>query len=211
MLLYTSYRCPSIRRHLSWHRGNVVIDKNFYKNIRCKLASLVCVEDCRTPIFFDCFPQKICILQRIHRVEYAPAQDLPWEPVYDCHQVNISCRQLYVSDIRWPYLIRISDYLVSKKIRILLVIFTGFWKILAWKYRRYPESSHYTAYCCFCGVSAVFVYFPPDSAVTIIRMLNLDFLDFYKQIEIFFILLWTRLVIILTSGNPKQFALMRNA
>ena len=34
-----------------------VIDKNFYKNIRCKLASLVCVEDC---IFFDCFPQKIC-------------------------------------------------------------------------------------------------------------------------------------------------------
>ena len=37
-----------------------VIDKNFYKNIRCKLASLVCVEDCRTPIFFDCFPQKIC-------------------------------------------------------------------------------------------------------------------------------------------------------
>ena len=28
---------------------DVVIDKNFYKNIRCKLASLVCVEDCRTP------------------------------------------------------------------------------------------------------------------------------------------------------------------
>ena len=39
---------------------DVVIDKNFYKNIRCKLASLVCVEDCRTAVFFDCFPQKIC-------------------------------------------------------------------------------------------------------------------------------------------------------
>ena len=52
---------------------DVVIDKNFYKNIRCKLASLVCVKDGRTSIFFDCFPQKICILQCIHRVEYAPA------------------------------------------------------------------------------------------------------------------------------------------
>ena len=39
---------------------DVVIDKNFYKNIRCKLASLVCVKDGRTSIFFDCFPQKIC-------------------------------------------------------------------------------------------------------------------------------------------------------
>ena len=38
----------------------VVIDKNFYKNIRCKLASLVCVKDGRISIFFDCFPQKIC-------------------------------------------------------------------------------------------------------------------------------------------------------
>lgn len=28
----------------------------------------------------------------------------------------------------------------------------------------------------------------PDSAVTVIRMLNLDFLDFHKQIEIFFIM-----------------------
>ena len=52
---------------------DVVIDKNFYKNIRCKLASLVCVENCRTAVFFDCFPQKICILQRIHRIEYTPA------------------------------------------------------------------------------------------------------------------------------------------
>lgn len=56
------------------------------------------------------------------------------------------------------------------------------------KYRRNPESSHYTAYSCFCSVSAVFVYFSPDSAVTVIRMLNLDFLDFHKQIEIFFIM-----------------------
>lgn len=79
---------------------DVVIDKNFDKNIRCKLASLVCVEDCRTAVFFDCFPQKICILHRIHRVEYAPAQDLPREPVDYCHQVNIPCLQLYVSDIR---------------------------------------------------------------------------------------------------------------
>ena len=55
---------------------DVVIDKNFDKNIRCKLASLVCVEDCRTAVFFNCFPQKICILQRIHRIEHAPAQDL---------------------------------------------------------------------------------------------------------------------------------------
>lgn len=52
---------------------DVVIDKNFDKNIRCKLASLVCVKDGRTAVFFDCFPQKICILQRIHRVEYASA------------------------------------------------------------------------------------------------------------------------------------------
>ena len=28
----------------------------------------------------------------------------------------------------------------------------------------------------------------PDSAVTVIRILNLDFLDFHKQIEIFFIM-----------------------
>ena len=42
---------------------DVVIDKNFDEYIRCKLASLVCVEDCRTAVFFDCFPQKICILQ----------------------------------------------------------------------------------------------------------------------------------------------------
>lgn len=68
------------------------------------------------------------------------------------------------------------------------MIFTGLGKILARKYRRNPESSHYAVYSCFCSVSAVFVYFSPDSAVTVIRMLNLDFLDFHKQIEIFFIM-----------------------
>ena len=61
---------------------------------------------------------------------------------------------------------------ISSGTRILLVIFTGLGKILARKYRRNPESSHYTAYSCFCSVSAVFVYFSPDSAVTVIRMLN---------------------------------------
>ena len=76
------------------------------------------------------------------------------------------------------------------------MIFTGLGKIPARKYRRNPESSHYTAYSCFCSVSAVFVYFSPDSAVAVIRMLNLDFLDFHKQIEIFFIMPWTRFVII---------------
>ena len=55
---------------------DVVINKNFDEHIRCKLASLVCVEDCRTAVFFDCFPQKICVLQCIHCVEHAPAQDL---------------------------------------------------------------------------------------------------------------------------------------
>ena len=55
---------------------DVVIDKNFDKNIRCKLASLICVEDCRTTVFFDCFPEQVCVLKRIHRVEHTPAQDL---------------------------------------------------------------------------------------------------------------------------------------
>ena len=31
---------------------DVVINKNFDKNIRCKLASLIRVEDCRTAVFF---------------------------------------------------------------------------------------------------------------------------------------------------------------
>ena len=79
---------------------NVVINKNFDKDIRCKLASLVCVEDCRTAVFFDCFPQKICILQRVHRIEYTPAQNFSREPVDYCHQVYISCRQFYICDIR---------------------------------------------------------------------------------------------------------------
>ena len=47
---------------------DVVIDKNFYKNIRCKLASLVCVKDCRTAVFFDCFPQKICTDEKCSRL-----------------------------------------------------------------------------------------------------------------------------------------------
>jgi len=82
-----------------------------------------------------------------------------------------------------------SDYLVPKKIRILPVVFAGLGKILAWKYRRNPESSHYTAYSGFCRVPAVFIYLTPDSAVTVIRMPNLDFLDFHKKVKILFILL----------------------
>ena len=69
------------------------------------------------------------------------------------------------------------------------MIFTGLGKILTRKYRRNPESSHYTAYGRFRGVAAAFIYFTPDSAVTVERILNLNFLDFHKQIEIFFILL----------------------
>ena len=56
---------------------DVVIDKNFDEYIRCKLASMVCVEDCRTAVFLDCFFQKVCVLQGIHRIECSPAQDLP--------------------------------------------------------------------------------------------------------------------------------------
>ena len=56
---------------------DVVINKNFYKNIRCKLASLVCVEDCRTAVLFDCFPELVCVLQRVHRVEHAPGSLIP--------------------------------------------------------------------------------------------------------------------------------------
>ena len=41
---------------------NVVIDKNFYKNIRCKLASLVCVEDCRTAVFFAGNPNQPALM-----------------------------------------------------------------------------------------------------------------------------------------------------
>ena len=56
---------------------DVVINKNFYKNIRCKLTSLVCIEDCRTAVFFDCFSKQVCVLQRVHRVEHAPGSLIP--------------------------------------------------------------------------------------------------------------------------------------
>ena len=56
---------------------DVVINKNFYKNIRCKLTSLVCVEDCRTTVFFDCFSKQVCVLQSVHRVEHAPGSLIP--------------------------------------------------------------------------------------------------------------------------------------
>ena len=65
----------------------VIVFKNFDKNIRSKLASMVCIEDCRAAIFFDCFPQKICILQCIHGIEYTPAQNFSRGPVDYCHQV----------------------------------------------------------------------------------------------------------------------------
>ena len=103
----------------------VIVFKNFDKDIRCKLASLIRVEDCRTTIFFNCFPQKICILQCVHGIEYTPAQNFSREPVDYCHQVYISCRQFYICDIRLPYLIRISYNLVFQKIRIFLVVSAG--------------------------------------------------------------------------------------
>ena len=56
---------------------DVVIDKNFNEHIRCKLASLVCVEGCRTAVFFDCFSKQVCVLQRVHRVEHAPGSLIP--------------------------------------------------------------------------------------------------------------------------------------
>ena len=51
--------------------------KTLIKIIRCKLASLVCVEDCRTAVFFDCFSKQVCVLQRVHRVEHAPGSLIP--------------------------------------------------------------------------------------------------------------------------------------
>ena len=70
---------------------NVVIDKNFDERIRCKLTSLICVEDCRAAVFFDCFPKQVCVLQCIHCVEHAPAQDLI-SRIYFIHEgVAIAC------------------------------------------------------------------------------------------------------------------------
>ena len=42
---------------------DVVIDKNFDKDIRCKLASLVCVEDCRTAVFFAGNPKQFALMR----------------------------------------------------------------------------------------------------------------------------------------------------
>ena len=64
---------------------DVEIDKNFDEYIRCKLASLVCVENCRTAVFFDCFPQKICILQSVHRVEHALYANIDVPPSGDIY------------------------------------------------------------------------------------------------------------------------------
>ena len=61
---------------------DVVIDKNFNEHIRCKLASLVCVEGCRTAVFFDCFPEQVCVLQCIHCVKHAPGSLIPLGAVH---------------------------------------------------------------------------------------------------------------------------------
>lgn len=36
MLLYTSYRCPSLRRHLSWHRGIYGLTRERIRQIESK-------------------------------------------------------------------------------------------------------------------------------------------------------------------------------
>ena len=49
---------------------------------RCKLASLICVEDCRAAVFFDCFPEQVCVLQCIHCVKHAPGSLIPLGAVH---------------------------------------------------------------------------------------------------------------------------------
>lgn len=62
---------------LSVHANlNAIVFKNLYENIRCELASLLRIEDCKTAIFLDCLTQNVRIQKRVHRVEHMPAQNL---------------------------------------------------------------------------------------------------------------------------------------
>src|SRR5574344_3069475 len=88
------------------------------EHVGCELASLVGVEYSRTSVFFYRLPQKPCVLAGIHRVEHTPAQNLPGEPVYDCHQIDRSRRKLYIGDVRRPDLVRIPYHLVLQQIRM---------------------------------------------------------------------------------------------
>ena len=56
---------------------DVVLFQHVDKTIRRKLAFLTRIEDRRAAICFDRFFQKVRVLQRVHRIEYPPAQNLP--------------------------------------------------------------------------------------------------------------------------------------
>lgn len=88
--------------------------------------------------------------------------------------------------LKTTFSVTFQIYILIALVVVLLAETVGLWfvnhKLVI------PTEWMTAANCRFCRVPAVFIYLTPDSAVTIIRMLNLDFLDFHKQIEIFFII-----------------------
>src|SRR4030065_463660 len=62
---------------------------------------------------------------RLHRDRGLPGEDVPAEPVHDCHQVEPSAMKPNVGDIRCPNLIRLRDDQSSEQIGINKMTFTG--------------------------------------------------------------------------------------
>lgn len=91
----------------------------------------------------------------------------------------------HTEHLKTTFLVTFQIYILIALVVVLLAETVGLWFV---NHKLVIPTERMTG-LTGCRVPAVFIYFTPDSAVTIERMLNLDFFDLHKQIEIFVILL----------------------